>query len=119
MAGKLPVLRTYVMVLISAAVTVSLGLISDLVLNMSAANTFLVVSTGGIVSLALGLIEQRLNSDQRELRESVTAELAEKLDLLRMIDAIDEADLRAEVFLLARRLSIGEVPSHIAAIRTP
>src|SRR5262249_48692170 len=42
-----------------------------------------------------------------------------KLDLFRMVDEIDEPQLRAEVFLLARRLSIGEVPSHIAAIRTP
>lgn len=45
--------------------------------------------------------------------------MAEKLDLIRMIDDIDDPQLRSEVALLARRLSIGEVPSHIAAIRTP
>jgi hypothetical protein len=88
--GEMSLLRSYVMSLISGAATVALGLVSDLVLKLSAANTFLVVSTGGIVSLALGPIEQRLNSDQREFRDSITSELGEKLDLFRMVDEIDD-----------------------------
>lgn len=115
----MPLLKNYAMSLISITTTAILTLISDVVINPDNAGTFLVLSTGTVVSLALGLIEQRLNSDQRELKAEITAELAEKLDLFRMVDDIDDADLRSEVFLLARRLSVGEVPSHIAAIRTP
>lgn len=115
----MPILKNYVMSLLSAAATAALGFISDIVLNLSQADTFIVVSTGALVTLALTLIEQRLNSDQRELRASITEEMAEKLDLFRMIEQIDDRQLRAEVFLLARRLSIGEVPSHLAAVRTP
>ncbi|AEV82933.1 hypothetical protein ACWT_1914 [Actinoplanes sp. SE50] len=111
--------RNYAMSLISASVTVVIGLLSDIVFKLSNNETFIVVSTGAVVSLAVALIEQRMNSDQKEFRAHITAEMAEKLDLFRMIDEIDDPQLRAEVFLLARRLSIGEVPSHIAAIRTP
>jgi len=115
----MPAFKNYAMSLISATATVVIGLLSDIVLNLSNADTFIVVSTGAIVSLAVALIEQRLNNDQREFRTHITAEMAEKLDLFRMIDEIDDPQLRSEVFLLARRLSIGEVPSHISAIRTP
>lgn len=115
----MPTLKNYVMSLLSVAATAALGFISDIVLNLSTPDTFIVVSTGALVTLALTLIEQRLNNDQRELRASITAEMGEKLDLFRMIDEIDDPQLRSEVFLLARRLSIGEVPSHISAIRTP
>jgi hypothetical protein len=111
--------RSYMMSIVSITATVILTLISDYVINLDNAGTFLVLSTGSVVTLALGLIEQRLNSDQRQLRTEITAELAEKLDLFRMVDEIDDPDLRSEVFLLARRLSVGEVPSHISAIRTP
>ena len=115
----MPILKNYIMSLLSIAATATLGFISDIVLNLAKADTFIVVSTGALVTLALALIELRLNNDQRELRASITEEMGEKLDLFRMIDQIDDMQLRAEVFLLARRLSIGEVPSHISAIRTP
>jgi hypothetical protein len=115
----MPILKNYIMSLLSIAATATLGFISDIVLNLAKSDTFIVVSTGALVTLALALIELRLNNDQRELRASITEEMGEKLDLFRMIDQIDDMQLRAEVFLLARRLSIGEVPSHISAIRTP
>ncbi|MFC3450496.1 hypothetical protein [Amycolatopsis speibonae] len=111
--------KNYTMALISALVTAVLGIIGDQVLKLDSANTFLVLATGTVVSVALGLIEHRLKSDQRALRTAITSEMGEKLALFRMLDSIDDEDLRSEILTLARRLSAGEVPSHIAAIRTP
>jgi hypothetical protein len=102
----MPILKNYIMSLLSIAATATLGFISDIVLNLAKSDTFIVVSTGALVTLALALIELRLNNDQRELRASITEEMGEKLDLFRMIDQIDDMQLRAEVFLLARRLSL-------------
>lgn len=107
------------MSIISFTVTAVLTLISGQVLRLERASTFLVFATGSVISLALGLIEQRLNLHQSQLRTAITDELAEKMELLSMLDKIDDKDLRTEVLLLARRLSVGEVPSHISAIRTP
>lgn len=112
-------MRNYLMSIISVTLTVILGLVSDNVLHLSSANTYLVLSTGAVISLALGLIEQRLNSHQRQIKELITGEMAERLNLLQMVDRIDDAGLKEEVFTLARRLSVGEIPFHIATVRVP
>ncbi len=107
------------MSLLGFLATVSLTLISIYIVHLGNQGSFVVFATGTVVSVGLGLIEERLNSGLREVEDNVKSVLVDKLELYGMMERIDDEDLRREVIALARSLSVGEVPSHIAATRVP
>lgn len=105
--------------LLSFTATLILTLISSFVLDLTPKESFIIFSTGTSVTLALALIEQRLQSDFKDVRDEISGQLSERLDLYKAIDQIQDEQLVGAVLSLAKRLSSGEVPSHIAALRVP
>ena len=107
------------MALVSFVASLVLVLLSVYVAKLSDMGIFIVGSTGASVTLGLALIEQRLAEGARDVRRIISEELSDKLDLIRAIDQITDSRLQAEVYALARALSAGTIPPHIAALRIP
>ena len=105
------VVREYVMALVSLIVTLVLTLIADVVLQLSPEGTYLTFVIGATVTLSATLLE-------KELQTTISEKIGKSLDLYRLVASIDDEDLKTEVFKLAYGLSLGEVPPHIAAIRS-
>lgn len=112
-------LEKHAMALLSFLATLVLTVVGTYVVKLDSKEKFVVFSVGASISLALGLIENKLREVRGEIRKTVTGELRERLQLYRLLDDIDDADLRTEVHILARGLSSGQIPPHIAAIRIP
>jgi hypothetical protein len=113
------VFKQHLMTLIGFSVTVVLTLISIYIVHLSNQGSFVVFSTGTVASVALGLIEERLDGLSKELTNDLEKMLEGKLDLYRLMAEIDDKELRNEVVILARTLGVGEVPAYIAAPRVP
>ncbi len=112
-------LRDYTIAIVTFLVTGALTCVSIFLVDLEAAGSFLVFSTGATISLAMALIEQRLRNNERHLRSAINEELHESLELCRLVDSLGDPALREAVYSLARCLSAGEVPPHIAAVRMP
>jgi hypothetical protein len=105
--------------IISFFATVVLTLIASVLLKLDDKDSFVVFATGTSVSVALTLIEQRLQTDIKEAQQHIVEELRRAMELYRLCAEINDAQLEGEITSLAKRLSAGEVPSHIAAVRIP
>ncbi|WP_027359766.1 hypothetical protein [Desulforegula conservatrix] len=112
-------LNAFVLPIISFFATLILTVVSTFVVKLDDKGTFIVFSTGITVSLGIALIEQRLQSESSNIKQWIIEELGKRFDIFRMIQEIDDEQLQQEVFLLAHRLSTGEVPTHITSVRVP
>jgi hypothetical protein len=112
-------LRDYTIAIVTFLTTGVLTCVSIFLVKLESSGSFLVFSTGATISLAIALVEQRLRSNEREMRRVIKEELHDRLDLCRLVDSLGDQALREEVYSLARSLSAGEVPPHIAAVRMP
>jgi hypothetical protein len=111
--------KEHLMSLVGFLATVCLTLISIYVAHLGTQGSFVVFATGTVVSVGLGMIEERLNSGLREMESNVKAVLVQRLELYRIMEQIDDEELRTEVLALARSLGGGEIPAYIAATRVP
>jgi hypothetical protein len=104
-------IREYTLALVSLVVTLVLTLIAEYVLQLTPEGTYLTFATGALITLAVTLLEKNLETKIKE-------ELGERLELYHMVTNIDVPELQYEVSKLAKALSTGEIPSHIASIRS-
>jgi hypothetical protein len=104
------------MSLLSIAATATLGFISDIVLNLAKSDTFIVVSTGALVTLALALIELRLNNDQRELRASIAPDGRWDERSFKTLNAQVEAGIEVRI-VWTEDLELDNLPPHRKLVR--
>jgi len=88
-------------------------------LGLDANTSYSVFATGTSIALALALLEQRFRTDFGRARREIAQQLRNKLELYRLLDEIEDDDLKANVLTLARQLGSGELPPHISAVRIP
>lgn len=102
--------REHMLAIISFIATIILTLIAS-VTNLDNDTTYTIFAVGATVSLTASLLE-------KQLEDKVKNEIGQSLEFYRLTEAIDDADLRHEVMELARSLSRGEIPPHIASSRS-
>lgn len=105
------IFREYVIAVVSSAVTVILTLIATFILQFEKEIIYITFATGTIITLTATLIK-------KELENIIKDKINKSLEPYRLIDEIDDKLLKEEIFNLARSLNLGEVPPHIAAIRS-
>jgi hypothetical protein len=103
--------KEYTMALVSLIVTLVLTLIAEYLLQLTPEGTYLTFAIGVMITLSTTLLEKELETKVRE-------EISDRMELYHLITSIDDPELQCEVHQLAKTLSAGEIPPHIASIRS-
>jgi len=110
-------LGNYSLAFVGIAATFILEMIANFGLNLTKEYQFIVMAVGLMASLVMATVQHEVPASFKSVLNERLEQLTRGFELYHSMTSIDNKDLESEVVVLARSLSAGEIPAHLAELR--